>query len=292
MASTTDATPTGPGSLLPASAWRGQARAFAERYLRVLARNRMVLFWAVGFPAGFYLLTITLFVDTSEIPAAALPATKATVAVGFGVFGALVVCLNAFSQHLVEDVEDGRYEQFRALPVSPTADLAGRMLASFAFAGAALLAVLAVGQATGAAYQLRSVASVPILLGSFAGFTVLCMTVALLVAVAVTDARYAGVIALSLVMIAYFVTGFNGTQPAMFAGDPALLNVLPNALATRVMVYHLVDVGSWSAGGLAPPGAPTGLGPIALLGVYGAVCALVATVVARRIVYRRGVSAA
>ncbi|MFB6372707.1 MAG: SMI1/KNR4 family protein, partial [Bradymonadaceae bacterium] len=50
-----------------------QARAFAERYGRELFRNKMVLFWSVAFPVGFYLLTITVFLDGNTIPFADNP---------------------------------------------------------------------------------------------------------------------------------------------------------------------------------------------------------------------------
>jgi ABC-2 type transport system permease protein len=269
--------------------WLSQARAFTERYLRVLARNRAVLFWAFGFPVGFYLLTIELFVDLNALPADAVGPTKAVVAVGYGVFGALIVCVTAFAEHLVEDLEAGRYDQFRSLPIAPSADLCGRFAAGYLVSLASFAVVLGVGVLTGSALSLRSPLSLPVVLLVFAGFSISWMMVAVLVAVAVNDERYASIVAVSVAVVSYFVTGFNGTQPAAFAGDPALLDVLPNTLAARVLILHLVDVENWAQAGLAPPGAPTGPIPLALLGAYGIFAGVLAIVVLRTVVYDRGV---
>jgi len=269
--------------------WFRQARAFTERYLRVLVRNRAVLFWGIGFPAGFYVLTLFLFVDVSEIPAGYRGDTKAVIAVGYGVFGGLIVCLNAFAQHLIEDFEAKRYEQFRSLPVFPTADVAGRMFAGYLFMLLAVVAVLLVGVAAGADYTVRSLASIPVVLGVLAGFAALWMVVAAGVAVLVRDSQYGSIIAVSIALVSYFVTGFNGTAVAMFAGDAGLLNRLPNTLATRVMAYHLVGADDWAAAGMAPPGPPTGIEPLVLLGAYGVVCLAAGYVLMTRVVYDRGV---
>ncbi|WP_135820272.1 ABC transporter permease [Halostella litorea] len=280
-----------PSPTADAGGWLRQARAFTERYLRVLVRNRIVLFWAVGFPVAFYLLTVELFLDMGGAPADVVAATKAVTAVSYGVFGAVVVCLSAFATHLVEDMDAGRYGQFRSLPLSPSADLCGRLLAGYLLALLSLGSVLAVGVVTGAAFTLRSALSVPLVLAVFAGFAVTWMTLAVAVAVVVTDENYANIVAVSVAVVSYFVTGYNGTQVAMFAGDPALLNALPNTLAARVICYHLVDVADWSQAGLAPPAMPSGPGALAVLAGYGAVALLAGVAIVRAVVYDRGVVA-
>ncbi|WP_121821908.1 ABC transporter permease [Halostella salina] len=283
--------PSAPSPAADAGGWLRQMRAFTERYLRVLARNRIVLFWSVGFPVAFYLLTVELFLDLSGVDPGVVAVTKAVTAISYGVFGAVVVCLSAFATHLVEDIDAGRYDQFRSLPLSPSADLCGRLLAGYLFALLSLGAVLVVGVATGAAFTLRSALSVPVLLAVFAGFAVTWMTLAVVVAVLVQDENYANIVAVSVAVISYFVTGYNGTQVATFAGDPALLNLLPNTLAARVITYHLVDVADWTQAGLAPPAMPSGPAALAVLAVYGAVTLLTGVAVVRAAVYDRGVVA-
>ena len=271
-----------------AGVWLAQTRAFAVSTLRELFRNRATVFWSVTFPAGFYLLTITLFVDTSTIPAGQVGLVKAVTAIGYGMFGALLVCLNAFSGRLIDDLDDGRYGQFRALPIAPTADLLGRMLAGALFVVVSFAVVIGVSVLTGAEYALRTPWS-PLVVGvAFLAFAAIGMVVAVFLAIAVPDAKYANIIAMSVVMLSYFLTGYNGTLSGMFAADPALLNLLPNTLGTRIVAYHLLDASTWAGSSLAPPAAPAGVGHLALLAGYAALALLAGGVGMSRLVYDRG----
>jgi ABC-2 type transport system permease protein len=263
-----------------------QTTAFALRSLRTLRRNAVVVFWAVAFPAMFYLLSVYLFVDTDAMPADVVPVVKATNALSYGTFAALVVFLNTFSQSLVADVEDGRYAQFRALPVSPTADFLGRFVAAYVFAVAAVTAVLAVGAATGAAYELQSLASVPIVLLGLLALGLFAASIAVVLVAAVPEAKYASLVTISVVMLAFFLTGYNGVQPGMVAAGAEFVNVVPNALATRLAVVHLVPVGGWAQAGLAPPAAPTELRHVALLVAYAVAGLALAVLATRRSLYR------
>ncbi|WP_336034505.1 ABC transporter permease [Halobacterium yunchengense] len=263
-----------------------QTTAFAARSLRTLRRNGAVVFWAVAFPAMFYLLSVYLFVDTSSMSAETAGVVKATNAVSYGTFAALTVFLNTFSQSLVADVEGGRYAQFRALPVSPSADFLGRFAAAYAFAVAAVLAVLGVGAATGAAYELHSLASIPVALLALFALGLFAASLAVVLVAVVPDAKFAGIVAISGVMLAFFLTGYNGVQPGMIADAAGFVNVVPNALATRLAVFHLVAVGDWTRAGLAAPGAPTSLGHHALLVAYAAVGVVLAVLATRRSLYR------
>lgn len=263
-----------------------QTAGFAVRSLRTLRRNAAVVFWAIGFPAMFYLLTVTLFIDTGEMSAAVASAVKATNAISYGGFGALVVFLNTFSQSLVADVEAGRYAQFRALPVSPSADFFGRFAAAFVFALAAVAAVLGVGAVTGATYSVRGIASVPVALLGLLALGLFAAALAVVLVAAVPEAKFAGIITISAVMLAFFLTGYNGVQPGMIASNAEFVNYVPNALATRLAVYHLVATDGWAEAGLAPPGAPNSTSFLGLLAAYVAVGVAVAVVATRRSLYR------
>jgi ABC-2 type transport system permease protein len=233
--------------------WVGQARAFAERYARELFRNKVVLFWSVAFPVAFYLLTITVFIDTSTVPDTVVPYQKAGVAVSYGMFGAIVASLNSFGQQLAADFEADRYMQYRSLPLAPSADLAGRALAGLALSVVAFVAVLAVAVPTGAAFSLRSAATVPVVVLAVVTFAVVWMMLAVVVATLVRDARYASVVTISIALGAYFLTGYNGTDPGAFAGPDWLLNWLPFTLATRLVSQNIVvfpDTGVLGSGSL------------------------------------------
>lgn len=243
--------------------WTGQARSFAERYARELFRNKVVLFWSVAFPVAFYLLTITVFIDTGPVPEPILPYQKAGVAVSYGMFGAIVASLNSFGQQLAADFEADRYMQYRSLPLAPSADLAGRTVAGLVLSVVSLVAVLAVAVPTGASFTLRAASSIPVVVLAVLAFALLWMMLAVVVATLVRDTRYASVVTISIALGAYFLTGYNGTDPGAFAGPDWLLNLLPFTLATRLVSHHLVvfpdsAVGSTSL--LEVPGLAFSLG--------------------------------
>lgn len=269
-----------------ASQFLGQTRAFAARALRTLRRNGAVVFWAVAFPAMFYLLTVFLMIDTGELPAETVGLLKAINAVSYGTFAALVVFLNTFSQSLVADVEDGRYAQFRALPISPGADFFGRFAAAYAFAAVAVGVVLGVGVATGATFELRSLVSIPVVLLGLLALGLFGASIAVVMVAAVPEPKFASIITITLVLLAFFLTGYNGVQPGIIADAARFVNYVPNGLATRLTVYHLVPVGDWAAAGLTAPEAPTAPRYLGLLAAYAVAGAGVAVFATRRSLYR------
>ncbi|QCC52502.1 ABC transporter permease [Halapricum salinum] len=268
--------------------WIAQAKSFFERYARELFRNKTVLFWSIAFPVGFYLLTITVFVPVEEIPANERPYIFAATAISYGTFGAIIVCLSSFGQQLAADLEADRYKQFRALPIAPTADMAGRMLAGLLLATVSFLAVVVVSLGTGASYTLRSIASVPIAMLAFVGFAVIWMVLAMAVASAITDERYAALLTVAVALLAYMLTGYNGTDPGSYTGPDVLLNYLPNTLPSRVLVYQFVDA---PASSLAPPALPSTIWSVGTLTLYTALALGVGIVVVRTRIYGTGVLA-
>ncbi len=265
--------------------WVRQARAFAQRYGRELFRNKVVLFWSVAFPVAFYLLTITVFVDTSTIPSEALPYVKAGTAVSYGMFGAVIASLNSFGQQLAADFEADRYLQYRSLPLAPSADLAGRMVAGVVLSVVAFVAVLVVAMGTGAEFGIRGLVSGPLVVLAVVSFALVWMTLAVFIATLVRDTRYASIITISIALGSYFLTGFNGTDPASFQGPDAILTWLPNTAATRLVSHHLVvpsgDIAA-EASTLDVPGVVLG---VTQLSVYAAVAVALGIVLMRRVVY-------
>lgn len=268
--------------------WRSQTRAFASRYVRELFRNKTVLFWTIAFPVGFYLLTVTIFLDTSAMPAEVVPYVKSGTAVTYGTFGAIIAALNSFGQQLTMDFEDERYRLYRSLPIAPSADLAGRMIAGIGLAAAAIAIVLAVSAATGGSFGLASPASVPIVLLAVVAFAVFWMVVAVLITAVVRDTRYASIITVSMALALYFLTGYNGGDPSVFQGPDWLLNWLPNTLPTRLIIDQIAAAPAEFAqpGAL---GAPDTLVGTATVAGYGLLALLVGVLVMRVIVYKRGV---
>ncbi|MFB6189063.1 MAG: ABC transporter permease [Halapricum sp.] len=262
--------------------WVGQARSFFGRYVRELGRNKTVLFWSLAFPVVFYLLTIAVFVPTEKIPADVLPVVKASTAISYGTFGAVVACLNSFGQQLAADFEAGRYRQFRALPIHPTADAAGRMAAGLVLSAASFLVVVVVSVLTGAEYAIRSPVSPVVAVLAFLSFAVVWMVVAMVLVSAVNDERYATIITVAVALLSYMLTGYNGADPGSYTGPSVLLNYLPNTLPTRLLVYHLTAV---PASDLTQPAIPGTVWGLATLAVYTVLALAVCVVLVRAVVY-------
>lgn len=239
-----------------------QAAAFAERSIRVTLRDRPSLFWSFGWPILWYGVTMYLLVLPqlpADLPAEALGMIKTTQAVTFGVFGALTVSLVGFASELSRDVDSQRYRAFRAYPLSAAADLGGRFLGSIVFGLSAFTVVLAVGLADGATIEPAYPwpLTIAVVFGSVAALCAICAAIATGI-VLVTDGRSrTTVLTLSVVMVAFFGTGFNGTQPWLLPGDiaGAWLNFVPNALATRFALDALVS-GGLELAQVTPPSMP------------------------------------
>lgn len=230
------------------------------RSLREMFRSKIALFWAIAWPIFWYGLTMAVFIG--DLPQDVMAIVKATNAINFGMFGALTVGLVTFAENISSDLEEKRYRKLRSLPISPWADLTGRIFAGFAMAIVSFLALMVVGYLHGAAFQLRSLGSIPIVVLALFLYCVIGMAIAVIVVSVVNRGEYVTAITTTLLLILFFVTGYNGVQPGFVPADTrSIVNVLPNSLATRMEVYHLTELGQLddiADSGLVPPELPGG----------------------------------
>ncbi|WP_408959645.1 ABC transporter permease [Natrinema sp. 74] len=261
-----------------------QARAFTVRSLREVRHSWLMLTWVVSFPAIMYLLRVTQGGETSA-------AADASVALGTGVLGAMFVCLFVFGNQLATDLEDRRYEAYRSMPISPVAELTGRMAAGLVLAAGAFGVTILIGVATGASFGLRGLESIPIVLLAGVSTCLFWMVVAIPFVVVAGNKRVASMATTLVAVMAFILTGLNGVVPAQSTIDGHVLNYLPNTLATRLLVAHLVPAESWTALGVSPPALPTEPTFLALLAVYTLLAVLAGTVLVNRTLYHRGWSA-
>ncbi|MFB6151682.1 MAG: ABC transporter permease [Haloarculaceae archaeon] len=272
-------------------AWFGQTKAFAVRNLRTMVRTKATLIWGFGFPAFWYLLTSAMFLPGADQVggAAVLADVKGATAVSLGLFGVLTVTLVAFASGLSIDVTEKRYRKLRSLPVAPSADFAGRFLAGIAVAAVSYAVVLAVGSLDGADYALRSPASVGVVAGSFVLFSLVGVSVAVLVTWVVADPEMVTGITNAILLVTFFLTGYNGMTPGMLPEKTRwVVNVAPNALAARLEMYHLTETAATASrtrGGVTPPPLPTGPEHVALLAGWALVLGAAATVLMDRGIY-------
>ena len=256
------------------SAWIDQAGAFAVRTVRDVARSWTVLGTAVGLPAVMYLL-LTATGDFS-------PTRTGTFAVGIAVLGAMISSLTVFGSQLAVDAEDKRFHAYRAMVVSPSADVVGRMVAAVGVAGVSLSVALLVGVASGAPIGVDGVVPALAAFGGLVGVSVVFAAAAVPVVVAANNERYAQFVLSLVAVFAFMLTGYNGILPSVAVLDESVVRLLPNALATRTMALQLVatdGVGVTQTDGWA-----------GLLAVYGLFSTGVVVLLVRVGLYDRGVS--
>lgn len=270
--------------------WVSQTAAFYRRHLRRALRDRTALFWSFVWPVLWYVFTVYLIVRP-QLPADLDPAVvgviKTIQAVTFGVFGAITVALVGFAAELTRDIDEQRYRTFRAYPVRPTADLAGRFLGGATIGLAAFLCVLLVGWLDGATIDPRNgwLSTIGAVILAVIALCGLCVTIAAAVAVWTDGRSQTNLVTLTIVMAAFFVTGFNGTQPWLLPDAVATgaLNYVPNVLGTRLLLDVLV-VADWHAAGVTPPTMPDpAVGFGLLVGYLAVACVVGAAIAVRRL---------
>jgi ABC-2 type transport system permease protein len=269
--------------------WRRQVRAFAVRATQRIRRDRAAFFWAFAWPVFWYVLTSVLFLSepvapdvTGASPEHVLGLTKAITAISYGFFGATSVSLVVIGTNLSSDRTARRYRMLGTLPVAPSADVAGRFLAVFAFAVLSFLAVLVVGALDGALFAVRSAASVPIVAVALFAVCLAASGVGVVLSEVLGRREYVAAVGTVLLIVSYFFSAFYGADVASVPTEDGLVvNTLPMAVGTRLGMSHLVDLGDAY---LAPPLPPLWLALATLLG-GGALCFAAGVAVARTRVY-------
>jgi len=288
----TDDQPT-PADRRPIGRWLVQTKAFALRNLRTMLRAKATIIWGFGFPAFWYLLTSLFFLPEAGTVGgtATLASIKAASAVSLGLFGVLTVTLVAFASGLSRDLTEKRYRKLRSLPVSPSADFAGRYLAGVVVATISYAIVLSVGFLDGAEYALQGVGSVPVVFVSLLLFSLFGVSVAVVVTRVVNDSEFVVAITNAILLVSFFLTGYNGMTPTLLPEDTRwVVNVAPNSLASRLQAWHLTDTPRTvpegvQSGGFLPPDLPVGPEFLALLAAWAVGLCVAAALVMNRTVY-------
>jgi ABC-2 type transport system permease protein len=272
-------------------AWTRQVKSFARRSLKELFRSKVAFFWSIGWPVMWYALTLVFFIEVPEsVPASeqaeVMARIKATNAISFGLFGAFTVSLVTFAKNFGSDLNEKRYRKFRSLPIAPSADLTGRFLAGFVMATLSYLTVLVVGALDGGSFGLRSALSIPVVAVSLLLFCVVGMSLAVIISTVVNKGEYVTAITNSVLIVLFFLTGFNGVTPSMVPESSQwLVNFAPNSLAARLQIYYLTDF-DVSESGLTPPELPTDPKHLAVLVGFAVAFWLASVAIVRYRVYR------
>lgn len=269
-----------------ANGWLVQTRSFFVRSIRELFRNGTALFWALAWPTMFYVIVRLFLLGSNAGPQVAVAGVKALYAISLGMFGAFTVAFVLFSRAFTNDLESKRYRKLRSLPVAPSADLTGRFLGAFALALASFWFVVGVGYLDGAALGLQGARAVPVTVLGLLLFCLIGVSAAVLLTTVMYQGEYFAAIANAILVLLYFGTGFNGIAPRLLpAGTEWLVNWLPNALATRLMITVLTPAAELEAV-LSPPSIPSGAASILLLVGYAVALLAASAYVMRATIYR------
>ncbi|ELY61911.1 ABC transporter permease [Natronolimnohabitans innermongolicus] len=267
--------------------WTRQTRAFTRRHVQQLRRNKLLVVLAVGWPVLWYFLTMAFFIE--DVPAGDLQYVKAANGISYGLFGAFTVTVAVFAGEFARDLESDRYRKLRAMPVSPTADLTGRFVAGMALGAISYLVTILAAVAHGGRFDLLAMdatavaALVAVLVATFVLFCVIAMALAMLLALVITKPEHMTTIAVVVVLMAFYLTGFNGVTPGMIADDPTFINYVPNSLATRMQLAAWA--GADDVAFMTPPAVPLSFEYGGLLVGYTVGLAAVAVGIMRRFAY-------
>ncbi len=258
--------------------WVQQTLTFARRTVVTQMKNRRAVVASFGFPVLYYVLDTRLFIQgTGSVVAV----ERAAMAVSFGMFGAFLIALVGFAQQLSGDLTQKRYRKFRSLPISPSADFAGRLLGGYVVSVVAYALLFAIGYLDGGAFDALGPISTVVVLGTLLAFCLVAMAVATLFAV-VLRGDNAFQVSMFVLLVAYFVTGFNGLSVSILPDSlRGAMNYVPNSLATRIQFAYTVGHPSV----FSPPALPNTAAFGALLVVYAVVSGAIATLLLRRFVY-------
>lgn len=218
-----------------------ETTAFFMRFIKESFRDKLVLFWDFAWPLFWYFLTIYIM-TAPWTEAEALPYVKASVSVSMGIFGVITTTLTGFSISLGSDLDEGRYSKLRSLPISPLSDFLGSCLGGFIIGLGSFVLVLVVSILDGANLNFRSLVAIPVVFFALVLLCIICVSFAVVLVSVIKNPRHVSVVSLTILMIFFFITGYNGIQPYMWPNENrGILNFLPNSLAGRMCLWFLTD---------------------------------------------------
>jgi ABC-2 type transport system permease protein len=128
-----------------------QVYAAFNKTLKELIRDRMVLFWTIAWPIMWVLLGSFSF--TGSAPPEVVPYVRASITVSMMVFALMTAGMANLPSSIAGDRENGLLAKLISMPISPSRDFLGRILALIGFSIIAALMVIAIGLAVGARFS-------------------------------------------------------------------------------------------------------------------------------------------
>lgn len=135
-----------------------QVRATASRMFKELIREKVVIFWTVMFPALW--LVLANFTFLNNIPAEVKGSILGVMTISMAVYGLMVAGTVDLPGVIASDRATGVLAKLRSMPVKPSRDFVGRLMAFSAFGVIAVVVVAAMGYIMGARMAFTATAAV------------------------------------------------------------------------------------------------------------------------------------
>ncbi len=142
--------------------------AFIEKELREFLRSPSSIFWVIGWPVFWQVLTVYVFL--AGVPRDQLPQAKESVTIQMVAFGVAFIGISLVGNGIAQDRVRGLYAKLSSMPVRGASEGVGRLLAAAIIALVEGLIIAGVGWALGGrvevglGHQLRAL---PFLLALF-----------------------------------------------------------------------------------------------------------------------------
>jgi ABC-2 type transport system permease protein len=124
-----------------------QVGATAVRIFKELIREKIVIFWTIAFPALWLVMANAIFLN--GVPVEVKGSILGVFTVSMGVYGLMVAGTVDLPANIATDRANGILAKLRSMPVKPSHDFAGRLLAFTAFGIVAVVVVGAMGYLMG-----------------------------------------------------------------------------------------------------------------------------------------------
>jgi ABC-2 type transport system permease protein len=213
-----------------------QILATASRILKELIREKVTIFWTIGFPALWLCMYSVIFL--SGVPAEIKGTIMGVAVVSMAVYGLMVAGSVDLPGNIATDRANGVLAKLRSMPIKPQGDFAGRLMAFTAFGAVAVAVVAAMGLALGAQVPITPIGAA----GAVAFFGLAFMAasgIGLMIAAAIKKESSATMTGIVLTLVGGFVGGIFVTFRALPVFLQGFAQVYPLSASTSSIVYLL-----------------------------------------------------
>jgi ABC-2 type transport system permease protein len=129
----------------------GQIGGVFVKGMKEFFREGAVLFWSIGWPIIWLLMSVFLFL--SEVPEEEEALAKGGVTISMCTFSLMTVGMDMLPGAIAQDRERGLFRKLKSMPIKPWKEFLGRSASLLAFSAVGILIIMAVGLALGAEFS-------------------------------------------------------------------------------------------------------------------------------------------